>query len=138
MQAQSALAALSEFAFDLAMMMIAFFFILTDGKRLVSWVTGGIAPGQRPHPGAARRSAGMVTRSVMGSNVLTGMAQAAVATVGYLIVQAPKPLFFGLATLLASFIPSVGTAIVALPLAGLLYLMGRPWAALFLASGRCS
>jgi predicted PurR-regulated permease PerM len=47
---------------------------------------------------------------------------------------APKPVFFGLATLLASFIPSVRPAIVALPLAGQLYLMGKPVAALFLAA----
>src|SRR5205807_1312949 len=43
------------------------------------------------------------------------------------------PQFFGLLTLLTSFIPSVGTAIVSLPLAGLLLLLGHPWAALFLA-----
>ena len=48
----------------------------------------------------------LVARSVIGSNFLTGIAQAAVATIGYLIAGAPKPVFFGLATLLASFIPA--------------------------------
>jgi predicted PurR-regulated permease PerM len=69
---------------------------------------------------------------VIGSNVLTGLAQAAVATVGYLVAGAPQPLFFGLLTLLASFIPTVGTALISLPLAGLLFLLGKPWAGLFL------
>jgi predicted PurR-regulated permease PerM len=130
-QAQYLLGALSDFAFDLAMMMIAFFFLLVDGKSLVSWFLT-VSP-----MGAARTKEFLdecraVARSVIGSNFLTGMAQAATATIGYLIAQAPKPLFFGLATLLASFIPSVGTAIVALPLSALLYLSGHPLPALFL------
>jgi predicted PurR-regulated permease PerM len=131
-QAQSALSAMSEFAFDLAMMMIAFFFVLTDGKRLVSWISA-VSPLGSARTHELLDECRLVTKSVVGSNVLTGIAQAATATVGYLIVSAPKPLFFALATLLASFIPSVGTAIVALPLAGLLWAMGRPWHALFLA-----
>ncbi|HEY0715884.1 MAG TPA: AI-2E family transporter [Polyangia bacterium] len=130
-QMQHVLSALSEFAFDLAMMMIAFFFLLIDGKQLVGWLLT-VSP-----MGAARTKELLdecraVARSVIGSNLLTGMAQAATATIGYLIVQVPKPLVFGLATLLASFIPSVGTAIVALPLSALLYLSGRPLPALFL------
>ena len=37
------------------------------------------------------------------------------ATVGYLIARVPHAIFFGLLTCLTAFIPSVGTAIVALP-----------------------
>jgi predicted PurR-regulated permease PerM len=133
LQLQNVVSTLSEFAFDLAMMMIAFFFVLADGRRFVTWVA------QVSPMGAARTTelideCRSVARSVIGSNFLTGLTQAAVATAGYLIAQAPKPLFFGLLTLLASFIPSVGTALVSLPLAALLYLSGRPWAALFLAA----
>src|SRR5215213_18419 len=131
-QAQYALTALSDFAFELAMMMIAFFFVLTDGKRLVNWMAA-VSPMGSARTRELLDECRLVARSVIGSNFLTGIAQAAVATIGYLIAQAPKPLFFGLCTLLASFIPSVGTAIVALPLAGLLFLMGKPIAALFLA-----
>jgi predicted PurR-regulated permease PerM len=129
---QNAFSALSDFAFDLAMMLICFFFVLTDGKRLVNWL-GTVSPMGPARTREVLDECRLVARSVIGSNFLTGIAQAAVATIGYLIVQAPKPLFFALATLLASFIPSVGTAIVALPLAGLLFLMGKPLAALFLA-----
>ena len=132
-QAQVAMSALSEFAFDLAMMLICFFFVLTDGKKLVAWLAA-VSPLGNARTRELLDECRLVTKSVVGSNFLTGIAQAAAATVGYLIVQAPKPLFFGLATLLASFIPSVGTAIVAVPLAGLLFAMGRPGAALFLAA----
>ncbi len=46
----------------------------------------------------------------------------------------PNPAFFGLVTFFASFLPSVGTAIVAYPLAGLLLLLGKTWQAIFLAA----
>jgi predicted PurR-regulated permease PerM len=132
-QAQSVLAAVSDFAFELAMMLICFFFVLTDGKRLVDWMCA-VSPMGAGRTRELLDECRLVARSVIGSNILTGIAQAAVATIGYLIAGAPKVVFFGLATLLASFIPSVGTAIVALPLAALLYLMGKPIAALFLAA----
>jgi predicted PurR-regulated permease PerM len=132
MQAQSVVGALSNFAFDLAMTMIAFFFVLVDGERLFGWVVA-VSPLGPARTKELLDECRTVARSVIGSNLVTGLCQASVATIGYFIAQAPKALFFGLATLLASFIPSVGTAIVSVPLAVLLYLSGRPWAALFLA-----
>jgi predicted PurR-regulated permease PerM len=132
-QMQGVLSAVSDFAFELAMMLITFFFVLTDGKKLVDWMCA-VSPMGAGRTRELLDECRLVARSVIGSNFLTGIAQAGVATVGYLIAGAPKPVFFGLATLLASFIPSVGTAIVALPLAGLLYLMGKPMSALFLAA----
>lgn len=132
-QMQSALGALSNFAFDLAMMMIAFFFLLTDGRKLIAWLVSVFPLG----PSRTKElidECRTVARSVIGSNLLTGLAQTVVATIGYFIAQAPKPLFFALATLLASFIPSVGTAVVSLPVAALLYLSGHPGWAVFLAA----
>jgi len=73
-----------------------------------------------------------VSRSVLGSTVITAGVQAVAATVGYLIVQVPHAVFFGLATFFCAFIPAVGTALVVLPLAGLLFLQGHPWKAVFL------
>lgn len=125
-------AAASHFTFALVMMLIAFFFLLRDGHQLVEWI-------ESASPLPARRTTEILSefrktsRSVLGSTLITGSVQAAVATGGYFLAKAPSPIFFGLVTLFASFIPSVGTSIVALPLAGLLYLMGHPWAALFLA-----
>jgi predicted PurR-regulated permease PerM len=73
-----------------------------------------------------------VSKSVVAGNVLTGAAQAAVATAGYAIARVPSPLLVGLMTFFASFVPSIGVAAVGLPAAGLLVLLGHPWWALFL------
>jgi predicted PurR-regulated permease PerM len=133
LQLQSAVATISDFAFDLAMMLVALFFLLADGTRMVDW-TKRVSP-----LGAARTQEllgefKLVARSVIGANFITGLLQAAVATLGYRLAHIPQPLFFGLLTLLTSFIPSVGTAIISLPLSGLLLLLGHPFGALFLVA----
>jgi predicted PurR-regulated permease PerM len=132
LQVQNVVSTVSAFAFDLVMMLIALFFVLADGNHLVDWIKkdSPLGPSRTQELLSEFR---VVSRSVIGANFLTGLLQAVVATGGYLIAHVPQPLFFGLLTLLTSFIPSVGTSIVSLPLAGLLVLMGHPWAALFLA-----
>jgi predicted PurR-regulated permease PerM len=127
-----ALAVLARFGFKLAMMLIAYFFLLRDGPGLVGWLTNATPlPPERVRQ--LMREFRTVARSVLGANFITGATQAAVATGGFFIARAPSPIFFGLLTLFASLIPSIGTAIVTLPVAGLLLLLGHKWAALFLA-----
>lgn len=133
LQVQTALGAVSALAFELAMMLIALFFLLADGDRLAEWIRR-VSPIGRSRTGELLAEFRVVARSLIGSNFITGGAQATVATFGYYVSGVPQPLTFGLVTLLTSFIPSVGTAIVALPLAGLLALMGKTWSALFLAA----
>lgn len=126
------LAAVGNFGFQLVMMLIAFFFLLRDGRALVAWLIHA-TPLPTPRVHELMREFRVVARSVLGANFITGAVQAVVATSGYYIARAPSPIFFGLLTLFASLIPSIGTALVSLPLAGILLLLGHPWAALFLA-----
>jgi predicted PurR-regulated permease PerM len=133
LQLQSVVATVSAFAFDLGIMLVALFFLLADGGRLVDWIKRVSPLG----PARTQELLGefkLVSRSVIGANFITGLLQASVATLGYWLSHIPQPLFFGLLTLLTSFIPSVGTAIVSMPLAALLLLLGHPLAALFLAA----
>ncbi len=131
-QLQGLLAVATNVAFEAAMMVIAFFFLLIDGKQLTGWVKT-VSPLGRSRTQELFDEFRQVSRSLIGANILTGAAQAAVATTGYVIAGTPSPLFFGTLTFLTSFIPSVGTSIVCLPLSGLLVLVGKPWAGLFLA-----
>ncbi len=127
-----ALSATAQSILQAVLLVIAFYFFLVGGRRLVAWIAGiSPAPEETQALAAALRNA---SRSVLASLFLTALVQGAAATVGYFIAQVPNPIFFGLLTFLAAFIPSVGTTIVALPLAGLVLAMGHPWSALFLAS----
>lgn len=63
----------------------------------------------------------------------SGLAQAIVATIAYVVIGVPEPFVLGLLTLMASVIPSVGTAFVWAPVAIGLALTGRTDAAIGLA-----
>jgi predicted PurR-regulated permease PerM len=110
---------------------VAFYFFLVGGRRLAGWLAS-ISPDPEETADLAAELA-RTSRSVVASLFVTALVQAIAATIGYVIARVPNPVFFGLLTFLAAFIPSVGTAIIALPLAGLVLALGHPWAALFLA-----
>jgi predicted PurR-regulated permease PerM len=62
-----------------------------------------------------------VGRTVLLGTVLTGLAQGALATIGYLITGVPEAALFGALTTVASLVPGVGTLLVWIPLG--LYLL---------------
>jgi predicted PurR-regulated permease PerM len=128
----SVLAVMARFGLQLALMLIAFFFLLRDGRALLEWLIGATPLAPDRIRWMMREFRG-VSRSVLGANFVTGAVQAIVATIGFAIGHAPSPVFFGLLTLFSSFVPSIGTMLVTLPVAGLVLLLGRHWAALFLA-----
>jgi predicted PurR-regulated permease PerM len=113
------------------MMLIAFFFLLTDGNRFAHWLKT-VSPLGRSRTQELFDEFRLVSRSLIGSNLITGAAQSLIATGGYLLAGAPEPLFFGMLTFLTSFIPSVGTAIVFVPLSALLMLVGKTGGGVFL------
>lgn len=125
-----AVATVGSLAFALVMMLIAFYALLLKGNQLFRWINE-MSP--LPETGElideARRTSGNVLRSTF----LTALAQGTLATIGYLICDVPQPVFFGVVTFFAAFIPSVGTAIVSIPLVGLLFLSGKTWQPIVLA-----
>jgi predicted PurR-regulated permease PerM len=127
----TALGATAQVLVQAVFLLIAFYFFLLGGRRLVSWIAAATPSPEQTLVIAAQLARG--SRSVLSSLVLTALVQSAAATVGYVIGRVPHPVFFGLLTFLAAFIPSVGTTIIALPVALLMLALGHPWAALFLA-----
>ncbi len=126
-----ALSATSAVVFQTVTMLIALWVLLVDGRGLVRWIAS-ISPLRQEHTVELLQEFRAVSKSVIGSTVATAAAQALAATVGYAIAQVPHALFFGLVTFFTAFIPAVGTALVALPIAGLLFLQGKPWMGSFL------
>ena len=127
----TAIGATAQVLVEAVFLLIAFYFLLLGGRRLVQWLAS-VTPDPEQTLGLAAHLA-RASRSVLSSLFLTALAQSITATVGYLIARVPHPVFFGLLTFVAAFIPSVGTTIVALPVALIMLALGHPWAALFLA-----
>ena len=128
---QSIVASSSKAAFHAAVMLIAFYFLLVEGRRLVRWL-------RRVSPLEASETEGLLEefRSVARATILgasiAALFQAMTATLGYLIVGLPHAVFFGLLTLLASLVPVVGTPLVWVPAVVLLWLEGHHVAAIAL------
>lgn len=126
----SVLTGVTGIAFDLILMLIVFHALLEHGKQLLAWILRvSPLPETKELLNEARKTSGFVLRS----SFLTALVQGVVATIGFFIVSVPSPLFFGTLALFAAFIPSVGTALVTLPLILLLVLSGEIWQPIFLA-----
>ena len=129
----AALSATSSAIFGAVMMLIALYFLLAEGEDLVSWLEGALPlrPGQTRELLAEFKK---VSYSVIVSSVITSAVQAGAALVGYLIGRVPQPVFFAAATFFVAFVPAVGAAGVCLFAAGILFVTGHAYAALFLAA----
>jgi predicted PurR-regulated permease PerM len=88
---------------------------LVDGSRAYEWLVdhSPLERWQTERLAAAYEETG---RGLLIGVGLTALFQGAVATVGYLIIAVPQPLVFGLLTVIAALIPSIGTALVWVPL----------------------
>jgi predicted PurR-regulated permease PerM len=118
--------------FQTAIMLIALYFLLVDGKALVDWLdrTVPLRPGElRELLGEFRR----VARAVIVSSVVTAGVQALAALAGYAMTGVPNPLFFTGVTFFVALIPAVGATVVCLVAALLLWFGGHSMAALVLA-----
>jgi predicted PurR-regulated permease PerM len=129
----AAIAATGTLLFQAAMMLIALFFLLVDGKRLLAWLVEA-SPLRRSQTRELMEEFAKVSHAVLVSTVVTAAVQAAVALVGYLIAKLPYALFFTGITFFFALIPVVGGAAVCLFAAFILLLTGHPYLALFLAA----
>ena len=118
---------------QLVMMLIAFFFLLVDGPKLVDWLEDVLPLGR----GRTRRLLSdfrRVSVAVIVSSMATAAIQALVALVGYLIARVPNPIFFAIVTMIVALVPAVGAGAVVLAAAAIMYLGGHPYSALFLVA----
>jgi predicted PurR-regulated permease PerM len=125
------LAATGTALFQTAMMLIALFFFLTDGRGLVEWIDRRVPmrPGQfRTLMDDFRKTSVSVLVSTLG----TAAIQTVVAVVGYVIARAPNVTFLALVTFVLALIPAVGAAAVVIAVGLLLLATGKTLAGVFL------
>jgi predicted PurR-regulated permease PerM len=128
-----AIAATGTALFQTGMMLIALYFLLVDGRRLVDWIDARmpLRPGQfRALLDDFRATSVSVLVATLGSAAI----QAAVAAVGYLIARAPNALFLVFATFLIALVPVLGGFVLVAGVALLLLATGHVVAGIFLAA----
>lgn len=116
--------AASTAAVGIFVFIYGFYVCLVDGERARHWIVdhSPLERWQTERLAAAYEETG---RGLLIGVGLTALFQGAVATVGYLIIGVPQPLVFGLLTVLAALIPSIGTGLIWAPLAVGLFVAGK-------------
>lgn len=102
--------------------MLAMHLVLRNWKRIVDALIL-VAPLPPRYTRELLSEFRRVGRMTIFGTVMTGLAQGALAAIGFWICGVPEPIFFGMATALASLIPAVGTLLVWIPAA--LYLFAN-------------
>jgi predicted PurR-regulated permease PerM len=129
----TALIATGSLLFELAMMLIALFFLLVSGDELLAWLDG-VLPLRPRQTRELLTDFKKVSYAVIVSTIITAAVQAVVALIGYFIAGVPHPIFFGIVTFFVAIIPAIGAASVCLFAALILVVTGHPYMALFLAA----
>ena len=117
--------------FQTVMMLIALFFLLVDGSRLVGWLDRHVPL----RPGLLRELLEEFRKtsiSVLTSTLATAGIQTLTALVGYLIARAPNLIFFTLATFVIALVPALGGAFMVVVVGLVLLATGHVLAGTFL------
>ncbi|MDB4940570.1 MAG: hypothetical protein JWP97_104 [Labilithrix sp.] len=125
--------AAAQAALALFIFVYAVYVFLVDGPGYYRWL-------ERHSPLDVRHTRRLVAafnetgRGLFVSVGLTGLAQGIIATITYFALGVPRALVLGLLTCVASLIPSVGTALVWVPIAIGLALAGKTVPAIVMAA----
>ena len=122
--APEVLASSGRLAFHTVLMLLAFFFLLVDGRRVIRWLWN-VSPLQAEKTEELLREFHDVASGSIIGTVASAVIQGALAGIGFALFGVPHAFFFGLLTAIASFIPVIGTAVVWLPAVALLALSGH-------------
>jgi len=114
-------------------MLAAFFFLLVDGRNLIR-LLGRVSPLQAAQTEELLQEFANVSSATLVGAALTAVVQAVLATIGFALARVPHAVFLGIATLVASFVPVIGTAIIWIPVTALLALTGHVTGAVFVGA----
>ncbi|MGH7368534.1 MAG: AI-2E family transporter [Candidatus Rokuibacteriota bacterium] len=117
----------------LATTLFVLFFFLRDGDQMMEGAVR-LIPMTPERRGQLVETVAAVTRAVVFGSLLTAVVQGVLVGVAFALVGLPSPVVFGAVAAVASLIPLVGTALVWVPAATVLFLQGRWIAAIFLAA----
>lgn len=127
------LAASGEAAFHTVVLLGAFYFLLLDGRRVIQWLAD-VSPLRKAQTHELIEEFRRVAVATLVGTAASAVFQGIAACIGYAVAGVPHPVFFGLVTAIASFVPVVGTLMVWVPATLLLAATGHVGAAVGLAA----
>ena len=131
---EAAATAVSEVIYIIAHLVLLFFilyFLLRDGPSMLGFIKG-LSPLNDEQATRLLHALRAVARAVFVGGILLAVCQGILAGIAFALVGLPA-LVLGVCSVLAAFVPVVGTALIWLPSAGYLYFAGHTWQAVFVA-----
>jgi predicted PurR-regulated permease PerM len=117
---------------DLALMLFVLFFFLRDGDDMAARAKR-LIPLEPKRKESLDRHLQDVTHAVVFGTVVTALVQGTLVGLAFWITGLRSPVVFGVLATVASFIPFVGTGLVWVPAAIVLFAKGIVWKGIFMA-----
>jgi predicted PurR-regulated permease PerM len=109
---------------NIVLMFYAMYFFLMDGPHLLKVTTEYLPLSKTEREQLVERFAA-VSIATIKSTVVIGFVQGVLGAVGFLFMGIPGAAFWGAIMIVLSMIPGIGTALIWIPAAGYLLLLGR-------------
>lgn len=120
-----------SFGFQTAFTLIALYYFLIDGERVINEIIE-LIPGDKEEKEKILQRVSSILKGVLYGNILTGLIQGFLAFLIYFILGIPQYLLWAFLTVIASFVPILGTAFIWGPLTIYLLIIGSYTKALIL------
>jgi predicted PurR-regulated permease PerM len=106
--------------------LVTAFYLFRDGPSFVNFLRR-VSPLRPDHTEAFIVEFEKVARGMFWGNAITALFHGVAGAIGYWIFQVPEVFFLGALTMLASFLPVVGTGIIWVPIGAVLLATGHTW-----------
>lgn len=128
----SVLSSATGFVVSFFVFLLTLFYLLRDGPRIKKFFIDIMPMAERQENRLIHRIVFAVNGVVKGS-FLTAVSQGVMATIGFFIFGVPEPIIWGLFTIVAALVPTVGTALSLVPAVIYLLVTGQAGNAIGLA-----
>lgn len=130
-QTATFLKSISTLVINIIIMLFVMFYFFKDGDRIVEEI-GKISPLPKIHESVLFKKITNMVKAILIGVFLTAIVQGLIGGIGFTIAGVPNPVFWGTAIAFFSMIPMVGTALVWVPTAIILAILGSYGAAIFI------
>jgi len=131
-QTKNVAVGLSSFMISLVVMLFTLFYFFKDGKEIVKKI-GVLSPLPFSYEKELFDKIQSMVKSVVFGVFLTAILQGLVGGIGFAIAGISSPIFWGAAIAFFSLVPVVGTALIWVPTALILFVMGDYGMGIFMA-----
>lgn len=122
---------LFDFVLNFFIMLFSMYYFFKDGRRIVE-KAGRVSPLPSIYEGQLFEKISAMVKAILVGVFLTAILQGVVGGVGFAIAGISSPIFWGTAMAFFSLVPLVGTAMIWVPAAIILAILGSYGAAIFI------